>query len=220
MTSLSNALGLLSSSSPCCGHKLQIPAASRCLLGGPSATCAGSAETSGSWWPRWQKCCLEIRQPTQTLRQLAPWYLGKDITHHHFNLLSLLIVPFIFYKCIFHSLAKPFKKQTPVSSPMTQKGFLANFSLPLHPLYRQQQPADHILTIYSTPNTTMVTISCIANHGSEVYHLPRMHHMWSKNLHAEQQYAPGCTRHSQSYFWTLWWWQKRRGWDRKRPRGS
>lgn len=44
-------------------------------------------------------------------------------------------------------------------SPMTQKGFLANFSLPPHPLYLQQQPADHILTMYSTPNTTMVTIS-------------------------------------------------------------
>lgn len=171
MTSLSNALGLLSCSSPCCGRKLQIPAASRCLLGGPSVTCAGSAETSGSWWPRWQKCCLEIRQPAQTLRQSAPWYLGKDITHHHFNLLSLLIVPFNPLQTLFYS-------------PMTQKGFLANFSLPLHPLYRQQQPADHILTIYSTPNTTMVTISCITNHGSEVYHLPRMHHMWSKSLHA------------------------------------
>lgn len=47
-----------------------------------------------------------------------------------------------------------------VFTPMTQKGFLANFSLPLHPLYRQQQPAAHILTMYSTPNTTMVTISC------------------------------------------------------------
>lgn len=104
MTSLSNALGLLSCSSPCCGHKLQIPAASRCLLGGPSATCAGSAETSGSWWPRWRKCCLEIRQPAQTLRQSAPWYLGKDVTHHHFNQLSLLIVPFICSKRLFPHL--------------------------------------------------------------------------------------------------------------------
>lgn len=43
--------------------------------------------------------------------------------------------------------------------PMTQKGFRANFSLPLHPRYRQQHPADQILTMYSTPNTTIVTIS-------------------------------------------------------------
>lgn len=42
---------------------------------------------------------------------------------------------------------------------MTQKGFRANFSLPLHPRYRQQHPADQILTMYSTPNTTIVTIS-------------------------------------------------------------
>ncbi len=56
----------------------------------------------------------------------------------------------------------------PVFSPMTQKGFLANFSLPLHPLYRQQQPAAHILTIYSTPNTTMVTISCRTNQNCGV----------------------------------------------------
>ena len=44
-------------------------------------------------------------------------------------------------------------------SPMTQKGFLANLSRPLHPLNRQQQPAAQILTRYSTPNTTMVTTS-------------------------------------------------------------
>lgn len=55
-----------------------------------------------------------------------------------------------------------------VYSPMTQKGFRANFNLPLHPLYRQQQPADHIRTMYSTPKTTMVTISCVANHRGEV----------------------------------------------------
>lgn len=42
---------------------------------------------------------------------------------------------------------------------MTQKGFRANFSLPLHPRYRQQHPADQILTMYSTPNTTIITIS-------------------------------------------------------------
>lgn len=64
---------------------------------------------------------------------------------------------------------------SPVFSPMTQKGFLANFSLPLHPLYRQQQPAAHILTMYSTPNTTMVTISLAmkqkdgVNTGSQKY---------------------------------------------------
>ena len=43
---------------------------------------------------------------------------------------------------------------------MTQKGLRANFNLPLQPRYRQQQPAAQILTKYSTPNTTMVTISC------------------------------------------------------------
>lgn len=45
------------------------------------------------------------------------------------------------------------------ASPITQNGFLANLSLPLQPRYRQQQPAAQILTKYSTPNTTMVTIS-------------------------------------------------------------
>lgn len=55
-----------------------------------------------------------------------------------------------------------------VFTPMTQKGFLANFSLPLHPLYRQQQPAAHILTMYSTTNTTMVTISCVKNQNGGV----------------------------------------------------
>lgn len=43
---------------------------------------------------------------------------------------------------------------------MTQKGLRANFNLPLQPRYRQQQPAAQIRTKYSTPNTTMVTISC------------------------------------------------------------
>ena len=45
------------------------------------------------------------------------------------------------------------------ASPITQNGFLANLSLPLQPRYRQQQPAAQILTKYSTPNTTIVTIS-------------------------------------------------------------
>lgn len=45
------------------------------------------------------------------------------------------------------------------ASPMTQKGFRANLSRPLQPRYRQQQPAAQIRTKYSTPNTTMVTIS-------------------------------------------------------------
>lgn len=43
--------------------------------------------------------------------------------------------------------------------PMTQKGLRANFKRPLQPRYRQQQPAAQIRTKYSTPNTTMVTIS-------------------------------------------------------------
>lgn len=49
--------------------------------------------------------------------------------------------------------------------PMTQKGLRANFNLPLQPRYRQQQPAAQILTKYSTPNTTMVTISCRENNA-------------------------------------------------------
>lgn len=149
---------------PCCGHKLQIQEASRCLLSGPSATCAGSAGTSSSWWPRWQKCCPEIQQPAQTPRQSAPWYLGgnKDNHTHSTEFTVYLITENqIICICFQSKLHWCENKQMPVSSPMTQKGFLANFSLPLHPLYRQQQPADHILTIYSTPNTTMVTISCI-----------------------------------------------------------
>lgn len=48
----------------------------------------------------------------------------------------------------------------PQASPITQKGFRANLSRPLQPRYRQQQPAAQIRTKYSTPNTTMVTISC------------------------------------------------------------
>lgn len=49
--------------------------------------------------------------------------------------------------------------------PMTQKGLRANFNLPLQPRYRQQHPAAQILTKYSTPNTTMVTISCKGDHA-------------------------------------------------------
>ena len=45
-------------------------------------------------------------------------------------------------------------------SPITQNGFRANLSRPLQPRYRQQQPAAQMRTKYSTPNTTMVTISC------------------------------------------------------------
>lgn len=44
-------------------------------------------------------------------------------------------------------------------SPMTQKGFLANLSLPCHPRYLQQQPAAQILMKYSNPNTTIITNS-------------------------------------------------------------
>lgn len=58
-------------------------------------------------------------------------------------------------------------------SPMTQKGFLANLSRPLSPLYLQQQPAAQILTIYSTPNTTMVTTSCYTSTTSLQY--PQLH---------------------------------------------
>ena len=43
---------------------------------------------------------------------------------------------------------------------MMQKGFLAKRSRPGPPRYRQQQPALQILTVYSTPNTTIITNSC------------------------------------------------------------
>lgn len=51
------------------------------------------------------------------------------------------------------------------ASPITQKGLRANLSRPLQPRYRQQQPAAQMRTKYSTPNTTMVTISCRRGHG-------------------------------------------------------
>lgn len=87
----------------------------------------------------------------------------------------------------------------PDLSPMTQKGFLANFSLPLHPLYRQQQPAAHILTMYSTPNTTMVTISCGRNGDGDVNHVTWLYN-GVKGLQWIKRDLPGCTRHSLSYF--------------------
>lgn len=101
MASLLNSLGLLNCDSPCCGHKLQIPAASRCLLGGPSATCAGSAGTSGSWWPRWQKCCPEIQQPAQTLRQSAPWYLWVEKIEQLQTNIWIITVNFIHMRHLF-----------------------------------------------------------------------------------------------------------------------
>lgn len=106
-----------------------------------------------------------------------------------------------------------------IASPMTQKGFLANFSLPLHPLYRQQQPAAHILTMYSTPNTTMVTISCGMKQKGGVDRVTQIYCVYSRVLLQIKRYLPGCTRHSLSYFWTLWWWQRLRVWDRRRPGG-
>lgn len=78
-------------------------------------------------------------------------------------------------------------------TPMTQKGFRANFSLPPHPLYLQQQPADHILTMYSTPNTTMVTISCGRRGAKSVGRELRGSARLSRVIH-----SPGCTRHSRS----------------------
>lgn len=59
-----------------------------------------------------------------------------------------------------HSFQSPCPSCIPQASPITQKGFRANLSRPLQPRYRQQQPAAQIRTKYSTPNTTMVTISC------------------------------------------------------------
>lgn len=33
-------------------------------------------------------------------------------------------------------------------------------------------------------------------------------------------YSPGCTRHSRSCSWTLWWWRTPTVWGRRRPTGS
>lgn len=44
-------------------------------------------------------------------------------------------------------------------SPITQNGFLAKRSLPCHPRYRQQHPADQIRIINSKPKTTIMTNS-------------------------------------------------------------
>lgn len=45
--------------------------------------------------------------------------------------------------------------------PSMHKGFLANLSLPLHPLYRQQHPAAQILKANSAPKMKMAKVSCI-----------------------------------------------------------
>lgn len=54
--------------------------------------------------------------------------------------------------------------------PMTQKGFLANLSLPCHPRYLQQQPAAQILMKYSSPNTTIITNSWKSHTCTHVQH--------------------------------------------------
>ncbi len=48
----------ISGSLPCCVRRPQSPEASRCLLCGPFAPCAGSGGNAGSAGPRWRRCCL------------------------------------------------------------------------------------------------------------------------------------------------------------------
>ncbi len=45
------------------------------------------------------------------------------------------------------------------NSPRTHRGLRANFSRPLQPLYRQQQPAAHILNPNSPPKIKIVNVS-------------------------------------------------------------
>lgn len=103
---------------------------------------------------------------TQTLQQM------EGMEKH-----SILCVSF-FWKSKVREMTVSKTQLSPVFSPMTQKGFLANFSLPLHPLYRQQQPAAHILTMYSTPNTTMVTISWGTKHNDGINAVTWKHMQW------------------------------------------
>lgn len=44
--------------------------------------------------------------------------------------------------------------------PSMHRGFLANFSLPRQPLYRQQHPAAQILKANSAPKTKIANVSC------------------------------------------------------------
>jgi len=41
----------------------------------------------------------------------------------------------------------------------------------------------------------------------------------SVGLQQIKLYLPGYTRHSLSYFWTLWWWRRPKVWDMRRPGG-
>lgn len=178
---------------PCCGRTRLIQVASKFRRDGPYAACEGSVRTSDSWWPMWQKHCLVIQLPAPTPRRPGPsclttagmshWTPSSKKNHRHRIYVDVWRERF---------------------SPMTQKGFLANLSLPLHPLYRQQHPAAHIRTMYSTPNTTMVTISCWSRNKRVAFTV------WAEgytqiNLCIKfwKGYPPGCTRHSLSYFWTL-----------------
>lgn len=65
----------VTSGSPCCGHKPQTPAASRCLHVCPFAACVRSAGISNSWWPRWQRRSPGTQRPGQKLKRSAPWCL-------------------------------------------------------------------------------------------------------------------------------------------------
>lgn len=48
--------------------------------------------------------------------------------------------------------------------PNMHKGFLANFSRPRQPLYRQQHPAAQILKANSAPKMKIANVSCVEEH--------------------------------------------------------
>lgn len=48
--------------------------------------------------------------------------------------------------------------------PNMHKGFLANFSRPRQPLYRQQHPAAQILKANSAPKMKIANVSCVEAH--------------------------------------------------------
>lgn len=52
------------------------------------------------------------------------------------------------------------------------RGFLANFSLPRQPLYRQQHPAAHILKANSAPKMKIANVSCVEEHMEGGYPVP------------------------------------------------
>lgn len=82
--------------------------------------------------------------------------------------------------------------------PSMHRGFLANFSLPRQPLYRQQHPAAQILKANSAPKTKIANVSCVKN-------------IWTDT----DRPGPSCLEGAISVprlqrtgflLWPFWWW--------------